>query len=64
MAPWHRDTILGVVGRMLGPLCKLLGPSIARLKTYIQEAEQLFSQSVDGKTTKEKEEVVEDLNKQ
>ena len=40
------------------------GPSIAHLKTYIQEAEQLFLQSVDGKTTEEKEEVADDLNEQ
>ena len=49
---------------MLGLLCKLLGPSIVHLKTYIQEAKQFFSQSVDGKMTEEKEEVVEDLNEQ
>jgi len=40
------------------------GPSKAHLKTYIQEAEQLLSQSIDGKTMEEEEEVVEDLVEQ
>ena len=61
MAPWHQDTILGVVGRMSGPLCKLLGPSKVHLKTCIQVAEQLLLQSVNGKMMEEEEEIVEDL---
>ena len=58
MAPQHQDTIFAVVGKMSGR--KLLGPSKAHLKMYIQEAEQLLLQSVNGKRMEE-EEVVEDL---
>ena len=40
---------------MLGLLCKLLGPSKARLKRYLEEAEQLLVQSPDGNTMEEEE---------
>jgi len=46
---------------MSGLLWKLLGPSKARLKKYIKEAEQLLSLSVEEKTMEEEEEVIEDL---
>ena len=46
---------------MSGPLRKLLGPSKARLKKYMEEAEQLLSQSVEEKTMEGEEEIVESL---
>lgn len=46
---------------MSGSLRKLLGPSKARLKKYIEEAEQLLSLPVEEKTIEEEEEVIEDL---
>ena len=59
---WIQDgTRFGVVDRMSGPLRKLLGPSKARLKRYIEEAERLLAQSLEGKTMEEEEESIEGL---
>ena len=59
---WIQDgTRFGVVDRMSGPLRKLLGPSKARLKQYIEEAERLLAQSLEGKTMEEEEESIEGL---
>ena len=46
---------------MSGQLQKLLGPSKAHLKRYIEEAEQLLLQSIEEKTMEEEEEIIEDL---
>ena len=52
---------LGVVGRMLGPLQKLLGPAKVQLQHYIKEVEQLISKPIEGGMMTEEELTLEDL---
>ena len=60
---WIQDgTRFGVVDTEdVGAVRKLLGPSKARLKRYLEEAERLLAQSLEGKTMEEEEESIEGL---